>query len=350
MHSLHMFLESHYQAMKQNPSDCRKRLFMDRLELLLQSENEAIRKQSMLWLLESLQKHPPASAGLFKELLALAQPYSDAWLTQPLVQLYISAEQHHKPELLQWILSLPYEDTATRLPMIDNLLQHYIQQKPLDPALLEVLIRLDAIAGEVTELALFQFPGKTVEQNDRIIRLLGKTGRYRIVKPLIGFAAEYTEHLRTVMKAFSRLDYPEVDQFYLSCLEKPFRKRPMVLIEAIKQVRKRRLRKAIPQMEAIFPMEDTNAPVVNRALNGEIALAMASFGAYEWARDKLLPEIMLNGINQKYLKAIDMLNLQEAVPILKAILLMPDTPELSVVQEQAYQICERLLTTSRVGC
>jgi hypothetical protein len=172
---------------------------------------------------------------------------------------------------------------------------------------------------------------------------LGQSGRYRVVKPLISFCGEYPEYLRNVMQTLKKFEYDEVDQFYLRCLDGEHRKNPMVLIEAVKQVRKRRLRKAIPLMDALFPMEDSKVSLVDRAVNGEIALTMASFGVYGWAREKLLSEMMLNGINQKYLKAVDMLNLQEAVPLLKAILLMPETPEISVIQDQAYQICERLL-------
>ena len=315
--------------------------------MLLSSEDPAIARVTQLWALEELIKGRRLSGDIRESVLQQLCVFKASWLRMPLLEWLPVAGLKDRGVILEWLSELDYASPAERVQVIEPLLTFFIQSRLSPKMLLESLKALDVAAGEVTDVALQRFPLKNVEENCRIIDLLGKTARYRVIKPLICYAEEYPQYLRTIMKALSKFEYDEVNQFYIQCLKNHAQATPIVLIEAIKQVRKRRLRKAIPFMDALFPMEESQTSLVNRAINGEIAVTMASFGAYAWAREKLLPEMMLGGIHLKYLKAIDMLHLEEAVPLIKAIMLMPETPELQVIQLQAYQICERLLSEGK---
>lgn len=342
--SLRQFLDTNCQQILSEDGEAHRQHFLEQLETLLQSDDVTVRSITLRWVIDDFIKHHHLPVSLRGTVFHMIRPITDPWLAQPLVEWLELSDNPYKKELLLWLSELNYTSALEREPVLRALFAQFLSDKESESIIVDALKRLDTPLGEATNIVLNSFPTKTFEQNQRIITLLGQLGRYRAVKPLIAFAQEFPEYLRSVMKALSKLDYDDVDQFYIRCLSKEYRSQPMVLIEAIKQIRKRRLRKASPLLDELFPMEESAASLINRAINGEIALTMASFGAYAWAREKLLADVMLNGINQKYLKAIDRLRLEEAVPLLKAILLMPETPELLALQHQAYQICERLLT------
>jgi hypothetical protein len=340
---LRQYFDQTCQQLAETEDAAGEQVFVERLEMLLQSEDPGLQQLTLRWLFEDFIKHHRLPERLHQPVFQRLRALTTPMIAYPLLDWLAAPDAVYRKDIPMWLAELKYARSAERHVVISALLNLYLSVKGPEFPVMEALKHLDTIDGEVTDLALYRFPGNTMEHNQRIIELLGQSGRYRVVKPLISFCGEYPEYLRNVMQTLKKFEYDEVDQFYLRCLDGEHRKNPMVLIEAVKQVRKRRLRKAIPLMDALFPMEDSKVSLVDRAVNGEIALTMASFGVYGWAREKLLSEMMLNGINQKYLKAVDMLNLQEAVPLLKAILLMPETPEISVIQDQAYQICERLL-------
>ncbi len=312
--------------------------------MLVQSQDMAIGQLTVRWVFDDFMKYHRLPVVIHDAVYQLIRPFRHVWLAFPLQDWLATPDAPYRQDVIQWLSELPYPSGKERLPVIETLCQQFFTHKADEPALTEALKVLDTPDGDVTNAILQRFPAKTMEENSRIILFLGQIGKLRIVKPLITFAQEYPEYLRVVMKALSKLDYDDVDQFYLWCLgEANHQENPLILIEAIKQVRKRRLRKGIAILDQLFPMEKSPSSLVNRAVNGEIALTMASFGVYAWAREKLLSEMMLNGINQKYLKAVEMLNLEEAVPVLKAIILMPETAEIMALQHEAYRICEGLL-------
>lgn len=346
--SVRQFLEECCQPQSPGNTNAGFQLLVERLETLLCSDDPLVKQLALRWLFDDFIKQQRLTPEAQMKILPKINMFREPWLAYPLLEWSHIADYPIKADIYSWIAVLQYPDNAAqRMMVIESLFNRLLHSKHHEAALLSALKRLDALHGEVTDLALHSFPAKQLDANLRIIMLLGALERYRVVKPLITFCQEYPDYLRPVMKALARFNYDDVDQFYLRCLDKRYTNQPMVLIEGVKQVRKRRLRKAIPLLDDLFPLEDGQALLINRAVNGEIALTMASFGVYAWAREKLLPEMMLNGINQKYLKAVDMLNLDEAVPLLKAIMLAPDTPEMSLLQQQAYQICERLLTSNR---
>lgn len=344
---LKRFLDLSAQRLLKQPEE--KAAFLEQFDNLLQAEDLAVQAVALRWAMEGLtSKHQSMPAFIQADVFAKIRALKHAWLSPYLIDWLSNRDACDEESLLDWFSELQYADPLEKISVIDFLLKRYLHLKAPENNLIKVLKRLDSPQGEVTERVLHYFPAKTVEQNQRIIHLMGVTGRYRVIKPLIRFVEEYPEYLRSVMKALAKFQYDEVDQFYIHCLDKVYQSNPMVLIEAIKQVRKRRLRKATPLLDELFPLDEVQAPLINQAVNGEIALTMASFGAYAWAREKLISEMILNGVNSKYLKTIDMLNLQEAVPLLKALILAPETPELSGVQHQAFQICQRLLSAAKV--
>ena len=73
-------------------------------------------------------------------------------------------------------------------------------------------------------------------------------------------------------------------------------------------------------------------------------MTLAEFNEQDWALHCLLPELMVNGVTRHYLKAIKAFHLTEAVPLLKALLLMPDTPDLTPLQKEAFSICQELMS------
>lgn len=322
-------------------------LFLEHLDLLLQSEEPQIQQQTLLWVLEDFARHHRLPASLQPDVFQHIRAFRWVWLAQPLLEWLAAKEDGvPKPEILRWLSELPYDKhPEMRYRVSEALFNRFLTASQEEvSAMMPGLKLLDAAQGDVTDRALQRFPTASQQQNVRIIHLLGQTGRYRAVRPLMRFAEEYPTYLRVVLKALAPLDYEEVDLFFLHCLQKPASKDPIVLMDTIKQVRRRRLRKAVPLLETMFPVEIHSAALINRSINGEIALTMASFGAHRWAGEKLLPEMLLNGVTSKYLKAVEMLGLQEAVPLLKTILLMPETPEMSVIQQQAYRICDSLLS------
>lgn len=341
------FLDATCQQLSETDNPEKKQALLGQIEELLCSEDASIRQASLRWIILAFVKHRSIPASVQTDLFRLIRPFKMPWLAYPLLDWLNIPGSAQRNGVLQWLAELDYTNHLERSHVIDALLNRYLHAQSCEPLLVSALHRLDVMDGGVTDLALHYFPSKTVEQNLRIIYLLGQMERYRVVKPLIAFCQEFQEYLRPVMRALSKFDYDEADQFYIRCLDKATKAPPMGLMEAIRQVRKRRLRKAIPLLDALFPMEESSNPLVNQAINGEIALTMGSFGAYTWARERLLPEIMLHGIHPKYLQAIDRLNLVEAIPLLKAIILMPETPEISLIQHQAYQVCERLLIHQR---
>lgn len=340
---LKQFLDASCQDIQAGNNANAEALFLERLDLLLTSEDSRIQRLALHWVIDDFVKHRKVPDTISQDVVQRIRPRKDAWLLYPLLEWIQTPDAPFRKQVVAWLAELDYTLATERLLVTRELLILYLQQKTSDLPLQQALIQLDAVAGEVVDLVLHSFPGKTADDNRRMIELLGLTGRYRVVKPLISFASEFPEYLRDVMRALRKLDFDDVDQFYLQCLDQRYRENAVVLIEAIKQVRRRRLKKAVPLLDALFPIEDSSVSLINRAVNAEIALTMASFGAYTWARDKLLPEMMLSGVNQKYLKAIEMLHLEEAVPLLKAIMLMPEAPEIKHLQDQAYRICERLL-------
>lgn len=345
--SIKQFLDSSVQQLGQSSDDGQYALFVEHLETLLKSEDSSIQQFALRWLFNDLIRFHRLPKALLPEVVQLIRSFHQPWLAYPLLDWLAVAEDTWHPLISTWLTELDYRHPEVRSEVIGNLLNKFLNAKNVEPVFMEALKRLDSYDSAVTDRVLHCFPTDVVEHNQRMIHLLGYTGRYRVVKPLIAYAEEYPEYLRAVMKALSRMELDDVDEFYINCLDRQRGLGPMILMDAVKQIRKRRLRRAIPYLEAIFPMEDSQLSLINRALNGEIALTMASFGAYGWAREKLLSEIVLNGMNPNYLKAIDMLQLEEAVPLLKAILLMPDTPEISLIQEQAYQICAKIMASQK---
>ncbi len=324
------------------------RAFLERMETLLHSTEPGIQQWVIRWVFEDFIRHNRLPRSWRSQVLSKIRHFQEPWLAYPLAEWVAVASEEQVHEALTWLSELDYsESPQERIFAIHTLLNRFIQGNVQEDIVLEALRRLEQYRNEVTDLVLNCFPARMADHNYRIIALLGQIGRYRVIKPLISFAREYPEYLRAVMKALAKFDYPEVDQFYLTCLSPDYRGTPLVIIEAVKQVRKRRLRKAVPLIEALFPLETPTA-LLNRAVNGEMAITMASFGAYMWGREKLLSEMVLNGITAKYLKAIDILALEEAVPLLKALMLMPETPEIVAIQVQAYRICEQLLLKRQV--
>jgi hypothetical protein len=344
--SLKQYLDTACSQLSGQDDEDREVVFIEQLKILLQSDDSTIAGLTLHWVLDDFVRHHRLPESVQQNVFPLIRVYKAAWLAYPLLKWLASAADPYKKELYGWLSELDFEKPEQRITVIEPLLIYYLRSRMTDLPLFNALKRLDSQQGEVTDMLLFHFPAKTPEENQRIIHLLGQTGRYRIVRPLVTFAQEYPDYIRPVMKALVKLDYAEVDQFYLSCLEN-FPDNPMILMEAVKQVRKRRLRKAIPILEELFPLDETVSPLISRAVNGEIALTMASFGVYIWALEKLLPEMILGGVTQKYLAALDMLNVTEAIPLLKALMLLPETTEISALQQHAYRICERLLLSGR---
>ncbi len=344
--SIRQFLESECVALANSEAPLTKKAFLERLESFLHSPDPTVQRATIQWALADLAKNRKLPRELRPDVYRFARCFNAPWVADSLVECLNAPGTMDPADLVAWLAEIDYVSPRERQHIINGLFQGYLASRQMEPAIVSALAKLDEGAGEVTDLVLHQFPAKTLEENTRIIQLLGMIGRYRVIKPLISFCQEYPEYLRVVMKALSEFEFDEVDQFYINCLSPLHRDNPVILIEAVKQVRRRRLRKATPLLDDLFPLESNQAPLVSRAVNGEVAVTMASFGAYVWAREKLLTEIMLNGMTRKYLKAIDILNLEEAVPLLKAILLMPETPELMGLQHYAYHVCDRLLTNS----
>ena len=210
--------------------------------------------------------------------------------------------------------------------------------------LMSTLKALDKPSGDVVNYALQRFPLQNPSYNHAIIRLLGATRRYRIIKPLIAYCREYPDYARTIIRALGGQRFSDVDDFLLECLSSQcYHGDPLVILELVRQVRRRKLRRAAVHLQALFPFREYDLGIVAQSINHEVALTMADFGERSWAVQALLPELMMQGMTRQYLKAIKTFHLIEAVPLLKALLLMPDTPDLSVLQQEAFTICQSLL-------
>lgn len=329
------------------PEACKA--FLTHLDLLLTADDPHISEAAVCWLADDLRNDrliPPAlQAAVYQRVRTATHP--------SLVCILLAwMETHDAPfldDLPRWLSELALTDPEARMAAVEMLVDRYLSAKYEEDFLVTALKRLDMAEGDVADCLLHRFPDKLTEVNRRIISLLGQTRRFRIIKPLVGFVEEYPEYLRAVMKALSYLDYDEADAFFVQCLERRdwWEPTPLILIEAVKHTRKRKLRKAIPALESLFPVDSPNAAIINRAVNGEIALALAAFGNITWARERLISEMILDGVNQKYLKAVDLLGLEEAIPLLKAILLAPAVPEMLVIQHHAHRICQSLLSRHR---
>ncbi|MEZ4573350.1 MAG: hypothetical protein R2857_00230 [Vampirovibrionales bacterium] len=138
--------------------------------------------------------------------------------------------------------------------------------------------------------------------------------------------------------------FSDVDDFLLECLSSQcYHGDPLVILELVRQVRRRKLRRAAVHLQALFPFREYDLGIVAQSINHEVALTMADFGERSWAVQALLPELMMQGMTRQYLKAIKT-HLTEAVPLLKALLLMPDTPDLErLAARVALTICQSLL-------
>ncbi len=336
-------MNQHFHFLSEPPTATSCQSVLENIGIFIRSDNPWVQRVTVQWAFQTVARSGDVPVETKLMLLELLRELQAPGLSSKILDWYRTAEAPLRLPLLEWLVSLQSQQASPRVAMVHELISDYLNAKTPDPILITALIRLDLHQGIVTETLLNAFPGKIVDHNHRMIDLLGKLGRYRVVKPLISFSQEFPDYIKTVIKALSALNYDEVDQFYLNCLSKTYRKQPIVILEAVKQVRKRRLKKAMILLDELFPMEESHLNLINRAVNGEIALTMASFGAYGWARGKLMTEIILSGLNTKYLKAIEILNLEDAVPLLKAVLLMPETPELSVLQEEAYRVCDKLL-------
>ena len=161
-----------------------------------------------------------------------------------------------------------YSQSALSL-LIEELFWLYLgnaQKRPLFKALLKLLIALDKGAGhrvqaDVVDYALQRFPLERETDNHAIIKLLGASGRYRVLKPLAAFAREYPEYTRSVIRALSQLSFEDVDQYLLNQLKgieaAPQNQcDPLVLLELVRQVRRRGLRRANVTLMNIFPYRD----------------------------------------------------------------------------------------------
>lgn len=248
-------------------------------------------------------------------------------------------------EVLAFVAQTPFEPASHYL-VVEELFWLYLGSSAspkFHKNLLTALKQLDKPHGTVVDYALQSFPLQNKSYNHAIIRLLGATGRYRIVRPLTVFAREYPEYTRTIIRALADLPFDHVDEFFMACLNKSDTFEPLVVLELVRKCRHRNLRRATSALADLFPYQDYDFGIVSQSINYEIALTMAEFGEKDWAIQCLLPELMVNGITRQYLKAIKLLHLTEAIPLLKALLLMPDTPHLSMLQKEAFSICQSLM-------
>ncbi len=342
--SLKQFLETRSHELAAQPSPETFNLLVEHLALFLQSENTQVQSLTLHWIVEQLL-HPLKGLREYgPELLSLIRPFKAFWLAEPILTLLHQPETSlEKRALLVWLSELDYPSAAERKALIQRLVHRTLTQNDLLPELLLVLLKFDTVQTEVTDWVLQQFPYDTDEKNRRMIHFLGATGRYRVTNPLILFAKEFPQFLRPVMRALQDFDFENVDLFYLGCLEQPYMEDTMALLCAIKQVRQRNLKRAITALEALFPFENHAASLVNRTINGEIALTLASFGCVNWAREKLLPDILLNGFQRRYLQAIERLELLAARPLIQAALSVPETAAIKIIQEEARRIHQRMM-------
>jgi hypothetical protein len=317
-----------------------KNSLLQELGWLLDSENEAIQIYTARWSISHLCSKPELSEAMRNDLFFRISKTQHPALSDPIWKL-VETMRPISADWLTWLVDMALTQPTLLPATVSRLCKLFYNEQLTERRLVRVLGQLDKPNGAVTDYLLQHFPAKTEAQNEWLIHMLGILQRPRALKPLIVFAKEFPEWLRQVLKALSFYDSADLEAFYIESLHSG--QELMVLMEITRQIRSRKLYKAVPQLEALFPVYDPTQVILTRSLNGELAMTLAQFGCHEWAQKKLLPEMLLNGVEDKYLTAIDVLSLQEAVPYLKALILAPEVPEIQFLQEKAFRICERLL-------